>query len=493
MSKYKPLMLTLASCGLLSGCLQPVLPTPTMQPVLHVGQANNRATEWNQLARYHYERGQLDLALGAYAQSLALDAQQLEARNAVAVIQAQQGHLDEARKTLLALVNDYPGQAQPHTNLGYVYYLQGDNVAAQKVLQRAMALGGGAKAFQNLQMAENALRLAQGGAASGQTPLDTGIVARSTSGSGDVATASVTPPLSEAPAEARAVLSPRSLPESTSVTPEPQQIASRMELVQLAPSIFELKPRATAPALAAASTPAAVPALAAAPAIPRAASKTPTAVPAPATAPATPPTVAKAPTIAAAPAVAPAIPSAVIKAPAVGVAPTTAPATLTVAAKAPVIAPAAATAPAASPVAVKAPAAALTLTTALATPPAAAKPPAAPAAKPVLARIEVSNGNGITGMAKHYRMVLGHLGILVDRISNDKPYRQVATTIQYRPGFEQHAANLQKALQGKVQLASRELQSSDVRLVLGKDAAHSLAAASEAAHLQLNAAVGDDK
>ena len=142
---------------------------------------------------------------------------------------------------------------------------------------------------------------------------------------------------------------------------------------------------------------------------------------------------------------------------------------------------------------VKAPATALTLTTTLATPPAATKMPAVATAKPALPRIEVSNGNGITGMAKHYRMVLGHLGILVDRISNDKPYRQVATTIQYRPGFEQHAANLQKALQGKVQLASRELQSSDVRLVLGKDAAHSLAAASEAAHLQLNAAVSDDK
>jgi len=158
-----------------------------------------------------------------------------------------------------------------------------------------------------------------------------------------------------------------------------------------------------------------------------------------------------------------------------------------------VTAPAAATTLAASPAAVKTPAAALTLTTALATPPAATKTSAVTAAKPALARIEVANGNGITGMAKHYRLVLGHLGILVDRISNDKPYRQVATTIQYRPGFEQHAANLQKALQGKVQLASRELQSSDVRLVLGKDAAHSLAAASEAAHLQLNAAVSDDK
>src|SRR5262245_26363798 len=48
----------------------------------------------------------------------------------------------------------------PHTNLGYVYYLEGDFASAKRTLQRAMALGGGPKAFQNLQMAENAERLA---------------------------------------------------------------------------------------------------------------------------------------------------------------------------------------------------------------------------------------------------------------------------------------------------------------------------------------------
>ncbi|MGO4469410.1 LytR C-terminal domain-containing protein, partial [Pseudoduganella sp. RAF53_2] len=107
------------------------------------------------------------------------------------------------------------------------------------------------------------------------------------------------------------------------------------------------------------------------------------------------------------------------------------------------------------------------------------------ATKVQMARLEISNGNGVTGMAKRFRSMLGQIGIPVDRLSNDKPYRQVATTIQYSPGFEKQAESLQKALQGKAQLASRQLQASDVRIVLGKDAQQSLTAATEAAGLTL--------
>lgn len=108
-----------------------------------------------------------------------------------------------------------------------------------------------------------------------------------------------------------------------------------------------------------------------------------------------------------------------------------------------------------------------------------------------MARLEVANGNGVTGMARRFRHLLGAMGIPVDRLSNDKPYKQVSTTIQYSPGFEKQAASLQKALQGKAQLTSKQLASADVRLVLGKDASQSLAAATEAAGLSL-VAMHDD-
>ena len=158
MIKLKPVALAVMGCGLLQGCGAPPPARPlAVQAVVRGEMPGNQAASWNRLARFHHERGQLALALGAYAQSLALDANQLEARNAVAVIEAQQGHLESARKALVALVNDYPGEAQPHTNLGYVQYLMGDNAGASQTLRRAMALGAGPKAFQNLQLAEAAM------------------------------------------------------------------------------------------------------------------------------------------------------------------------------------------------------------------------------------------------------------------------------------------------------------------------------------------------
>lgn len=399
MSNHKPLLLAIASCGLLQGCtVPPVQQAHRMEPVLRVAQPGNRTTEWNQLARYHHERGQLALALGAYAQSLALDANQLEARNAVAVIEAQQGNLEGARKALMALVNDYPGEAQPHTNLGYVQYLMGDNASAVHTLRRAMALGAGAKAFQNLQLAEAAARF--GGAeqpmiaaAASQAPAPASVAVPAPVPAVQPASSTLAAPPATAAVVAQEPEStpyvPRSPRATMSITPDAQQIASRMELVQLSPNVFELKQRDVA------------------------------AVP---TAPATPTSKA--------------VPEALALA-ALAAVPT--------------------------------------------------------ANKVQMARLEVSNGNGVTGMAKRFRSLLGQMGIPVERLSNDKPYRQLITTIQYSPGFESEAASLQKALQGKAQLASRQLQNSDVRLVLGKDAKQSLAAAAEAAGLQMVAAISDEE
>jgi tetratricopeptide (TPR) repeat protein len=408
MSKHKPLLLAIASCGLLQGCtMPPVQQAHRIEPVLRVAQPGNRTTEWNQLARYHHERGQLALALGAYAQSLALDVNQLEARNAVAVIEAQQGNLEGARKALVALVNDYPGEAQPHTNLGYVQYLMGDHASAAQTLRRAMALGAGPKAFQNLQLAEAAIRpadanqpmTAAAGAgapaaaqASASASAPTPALAPATAAVSAPAPAPLRAPepvLAAAEPESPAYV-PRAPKPTMAISPDAQQIASRMELVQLSPNIFELKQRV---------------AVAAAPEVPAARMNKPA-----------PESVAQA---------------------------------------------------------------------ALA---------AVPKANRVqMARLEVSNGNGVTGMAKRFRSLLGQMGIPVDRLSNDKPYRQVVTTIQYSPGFESQAASLRKALQGKAQLASRQLQNSDVRLVLGKDAQQSLAAAAEAAGLHLVAAISDEE
>lgn len=434
MIKLKPIALAVIGCGLLQGCNAPNAQRPlAVSSVVRGDLPGNQAASWNRLARFHHERGQLALALGAYAQSLALDARQLEARNAVAVIEAQQGNLESARRALVALVNDYPAEAQPHTNLGYVLHLMGDHAGAAQTLRRAMALGAGPKAFQNLQLAE-ASQLG-----SPLTATDEPQIAAAAPGAG---APSVLAPPTPAIAAALAVAAPGSA-------------AARAPLL--------LPPAASANTTA--TAPAAAPAPAAQTAAPAAV------VPAMATA-------------------APAV-DARTKAAALTILPTSAREIgshmelVQIASNVYELKTRVASEPAPAAAAPAAPA-----RIAQAPKPAAQAVPQE--ARLRMARLEVANGNGVTGMARRFRHLLGSMGIPVERLSNDKPYTQVATTIQYRPGFEKQAASLQKALQGKAQLTSKQLAAADVRLVLGKDASQSLAAATEAAGLSLVAMHDDD-
>jgi hypothetical protein len=93
------------------------------------------------------------------------------------------------------------------------------------------------------------------------------------------------------------------------------------------------------------------------------------------------------------------------------------------------------------------------------------------------ARLEIANGNGVTGMAKRIKQVLGRQGITVSRLTNARPFQQVETTIEYRAGHALHAEHLRDALRGHaVLVAAPNLPTlSDVRLVLGKDATVHLA------------------
>ena len=423
MIKLKPIALAAMGCGLLTACSAPPASHQlALQPVVRGDMPGNQAASWNRLARFHHERGQLALALGAYAQSLALDSNQLEARNAVAVIEAQRGDLELARKALVALVKDYPGEAQPHTNLGYVLYLMGDNAGAAQNLRRAMALGAGKKAFENLQMAEAAMGK--------QSGADAPQLAAASAADADAASVAAQPVM------APSVVAPSAA--APSVVAEPAA----------APSI--VVPAASAPSIA---TPIVAAAATAAPNM-TLLSEEPVA-PAPVQAPRKEPQP-------------------------LGVLPATTASEIAshtelikVAGYVYELKARVAAEPAAAPVATAAP-------TSAAVAPQPAVQSAAPAGSVRMARLEVSNGNGVAGMARRFRNLLGQMGIPVNRLSNDKPSRQVATIIQYSPGFEKQAASLQKALQGKVQLTSKQLASSDVRLLLGRDAQVSMAAVTEA-------------
>ncbi|KAB8058196.1 LytR C-terminal domain-containing protein [Janthinobacterium violaceinigrum] len=155
---------------LLQGCAA-TDPAPHWQVsgVQRIGHsAGQDAATYFELGKFHQARGQLALAADAYAASIALEPQQLAARNAQAVLDARQGRLEQAAKALLALVHDYPEAAQPRNNLGYVYYLQGELALAAGMLEQAVARAGGAAlARNNLQLvhAGQAAALAQTAAA----------------------------------------------------------------------------------------------------------------------------------------------------------------------------------------------------------------------------------------------------------------------------------------------------------------------------------------
>ncbi|WP_151446948.1 LytR C-terminal domain-containing protein [Lacisediminimonas profundi] len=87
-------------------------------------------------------------------------------------------------------------------------------------------------------------------------------------------------------------------------------------------------------------------------------------------------------------------------------------------------------------------------------------------------RLEISNGNGSTGLAAKVNRLLIADGLPKARLSNAAPYRQQETVIQYRAGFEQQARTLGRRFSSALTVVdSRALRTGvDVRLLIGKDA-----------------------
>jgi Flp pilus assembly protein TadD len=396
----RPIVVAMGAC-LLQACMttppareEPALTAPTavpapvaentelaIQPVMRVRHsADQSAATFYQLGKYHLERGNPGFARSAFEASITLDGQQLEARNALAALDATQGKLDSAKALLIQIVADFPEAAHPHNNLGYVYYLQSDFEAAQKTLQRAIALDAGNERARNnlnavniaLARLENrdtvtlAMTLPQPASVTqtAQPEQQTFLVSEPVAATG-------TETVVAAPAvDAVAVTDTRA--QGLAIISPPLETQTRMEVVEVVPYVFELKLRHTNSTQLADVKP----------------EKT-----------------------------VPASPVAAVLAAAVPVAPSS----------------------------------------------------ASPAK---VSRIEVANGNGVTGMAKRISDVLNRQGISVSRLSNELPYKQLETKIQYREGFEKVAAGLKNALKGHavVVLTPNQSLNADVRLVLGKDA-----------------------
>jgi len=106
------------------------------------------------------------------------------------------------------------------------------------------------------------------------------------------------------------------------------------------------------------------------------------------------------------------------------------------------------------------------------TAPAAAIPAMSSIEKPVRAStLEVSNGNGVPGMAARVGHWLERQGVPTDRLSNQQPFTQRLTVVQYRIGHEQAARHVAESLPANATAEPRPTPGlrSDVRVILGRD------------------------
>lgn len=97
---------------------------------------------------------------------------------------------------------------------------------------------------------------------------------------------------------------------------------------------------------------------------------------------------------------------------------------------------------------------------------------AAQAAPPAVApplRLEISNGNGVTGLAARWALTLRRAGFQVVRLTNIRPFAEAASRIEYRLPQQAGAQELAERVQVAQVTPCQRCTSADVRIVLGRD------------------------
>jgi hypothetical protein len=201
------------------------------------------AATYYQLGKFHRERGNREQARAAYVQSIGLDRRQIEARNALAVLNSEDGKLDDAKALLTQLVRDYPRVAYLHNNLAYVHLLRGELDAAIPSLEHALVLEpGNARALNNLRLVQTALiqKRDQLTAALGFAD----VMVKKIPGATDRSLPEVDAATTSAMAAAKqaTLIAPPTMPIKP-LSMDLQMPQSRMEVVQVLPNVIELRQR----------------------------------------------------------------------------------------------------------------------------------------------------------------------------------------------------------------------------------------------------------
>lgn len=352
------------TCGLAlaAGCasVDRANPKPlAVVPVTNVTHSMATASANYQIGRYYQDRNRYDAAIDAYRKSLEAKPDNADAHNGLGIIYANQGNYAEASIELRSAMAITPAAAYIYNNLGYTYLLEGKNAEALTVLKLASGLDpDNRRVRDNIEIAMKRL---------GEKTADPSATRQAATGEAWVAAAPAKPTNSGSPGTTKlAGANSATLPPAAAMrTPERIELStsvqSRMEIVQLAPNVFEVRMPAEK-----------------ASALPRAGE---------------------------------------------------------------------AREDHSGQLAVK------------------------------TFRLEVSNGNGTSRLARRVSRLLLSKGMPAARLTNQKPFRQAYTEIQYRPGFLSYATGLRTNIKDMASVVEQRglKPGTDVRLVLGKDDATILA------------------
>jgi Flp pilus assembly protein TadD len=94
-----------------------------------------------------------------------------------------------------------------------------------------------------------------------------------------------------------------------------------------------------------------------------------------------------------------------------------------------------------------------------------------------VAKLEIRNGNGVTGMARSLARKMGDPGLRVVRLSNEKGFNVEQTRVEFREGFREAAGRLAERFGGAPMQEIDSGNAADVRLVIGRDLVRSKAEA----------------
>ena len=94
-----------------------------------------------------------------------------------------------------------------------------------------------------------------------------------------------------------------------------------------------------------------------------------------------------------------------------------------------------------------------------------------PAVQGKRARLEIRNGNGVTGMARALAKDMSHADPEVVRVTNHKGYGIKQTRIEYQPAFREAAHKLATRVGSSRVVPVSRVDRADMRLIIGRDLA----------------------